>query len=352
MKSKRHYLLITISIHLLFWIMLSVLIVLVFVRAISDFEIAIGAGTISIIGFVMLVYGHLFWLLPKYFKTKKYHFYISGLLILVLLTSAFRFFAGQFLASHMNWNIETAFTPSFFGTMFFSGFFILMLSLPLWLVDSWFKKGELEQELKTYQLEAELRFLKAQVNPHFLFNALNNIYSLSFTESKKTPEMILKLSDMMSYMLYDCKSEQVKLTSEIEYLHNYIVFQQLKKDGEYNIEFKTSGDLDYLYITPMLFIPFFENAFKHGNLNNTQEGWMKSYLKVENNNLQFQMSNSFEQKHKKAAKSGVGLENIRERLLLLFPNQHEFNIESDENIFKIDLTLKLASEIALIKAST
>ena len=344
MKSQSNYLFITISIHLLFWIMLSVLVVLVFVRAIGDFNAGIGAGTVSVIGFGMLVYGHLFWLLPKYFKTQKYLFYILGLLGLVLLTSLFRFFIGQVLVNYMDWNLETAFTPSFFGTMFFSGFFILMLSLPLWLVDNWFKKGELEQELKTYQLEAELRFLKAQVNPHFLFNALNNIYSLSFTQSQKTPEMILKLSDMMSYMLYDCKSEQVKLSAEIEYLQNYIELQQLKKDGEYNIEFKISGKSNNIYITPMLFIPFFENAFKHGNLNNTKKGWMKSFLKVENDILRFEMSNSFEEKQTNSIKSGVGLENVRERLLLLFPNRHQLHIQSDENIFKVDLTLKLASE--------
>ncbi|MEZ4930618.1 MAG: histidine kinase [Saprospiraceae bacterium] len=150
----------------------------------------------------------------------------------------------------------------------------------------------METEFRTHQLEAELRFLKAQVNPHFLFNALNNIYSLSFTESKKAPEMILKLSDMMSYMLYDCKSEQVKLSAEINYLKNYIDLQQLKKEGELNIDFNIKGNVSNAFISPMLFIPFFENAFKHGNLEDTENGWLKSKLKMENGILDFHIANS------------------------------------------------------------
>jgi sensor histidine kinase YesM len=341
MKKINNYQLITISIHLLFWLMLLILMILVLFRALGELNIAIGAAVINLIGFGALVYSSLLWLTPKYFKTKQYWRLTLGVFILLILTSAFRFFIGELFVTIVGSDVQEVFTPSYFGVMFFSGIFILMLSLPLWLIDNWFKKGELEQELKTYQLEAELRFLKAQVNPHFLFNALNNIYSLSFTESKKTPEMILKLSDMMSYMLYDCKSEKVKLVSEIKYLHNYIALQQLKKDGEFNIEFNTSGDLERVMITPMLFIPFFENAFKHGNLDNTRKGWMKSELIINDGILVFNMSNTYEPTRKKSEKSGVGLENIRERLHLLYPNLHHININSNDQIFHIDLKINI-----------
>jgi LytS/YehU family sensor histidine kinase len=228
--------------------------------------------------------------------------------------------------------------------MIFGGAFLLFLSLPLRLINNWFKKQELEQALKTLQLEAELRFLKAQVNPHFLFNALNNIYALSFTESKQAPSMILKLSEMMSYMLYDCKSELVPLQSEIAYLHNVLALQQLKKEGEMQVEFHVSKDIQPQQITPMLFIPFFENAFKHGNLEDIKNGWLKAQLYEERGKIHFSISNSYlERDPKEVAKGGVGLTNIRQRLTLLYPNKHSLTMRQTQGVFTAQLQLELSS---------
>lgn len=237
--------------------------------------------------------------------------------------------------------VEEMFTPTYFGSMFFAGTFFLLVSIPLGLVDNWLKKIALEKQLKTHQLEAELRFLKAQVNPHFLFNALNNIYSLSFTESKKAPEMILKLSDMMSYMLYDCKQEQVSLAAEVAYLKNYLDLQQLKKEGELNIDFQIKGNVNTTLITPMLFIPLFENAFKHGNLEDTQQGWLKSELECREHDLRFSISNSKRIESKKRAKGGVGLENLKARLELIFPARHQLKIESTAEAYKVFLSINI-----------
>ena len=154
--------------------------------------------------------------------------------------------------------------------------------------------------------------------------------------------MILKLSDMMSYMLYDCKSEQVKLEDEVTYLRNYIDLQQLKKDGELQVDFQVFGDTTGIQVTPMLFIPFFENAFKHGNLEDTEKGWLKSTLQVEDKMLTFELANTFRQKSQKLVKGGVGLENIQARLQLLYPTNHIYTQQSANNIFSIHLQLNLA----------
>ena len=329
------------GIHLLFWSLLTVVIAFILHQVLENKLTIMVGTTVNICGFLLLVYGHLLYLLPKYFDKRKYLEYAVGTVSLLTATSLVRYFIGWGLVVEMQLGIEERFTPTYLGSMFFGGAFILLISIPLRLIDNWFKKRELEKELKTHQLEAELRFLKAQVNPHFLFNALNNIYSLSFTESKKTPEMILKLSDMMSYMLYDCKSEQVKLSLEIDYLKNYIALQQLKKDGEFNIDFKIEGDVSNVRITPMLFIPFFENAFKHGNLEDTEIGWLKSNLNMENGILEFQISNTTKTGNIKKEKGGVGLENIKDRLRLLFPKRHELKIEQDKGMFSVNLKIDL-----------
>ncbi|MDW3651995.1 MAG: sensor histidine kinase [Bacteroidia bacterium] len=328
-------------IHLSFWVMLTVLISFIFNGFVEDIGILIWSVSINLIGFILLVYVNLYLLLPRFFDKELYREYALWLLVLLIVSAVIRFYIGWGLMSWMDSELLKIFDPKFFGSMIVNGAFLLFVSIPLRMVGTWIKRKELEQEIKTQQLEAELRFLKAQVNPHFLFNALNNIYSLSFTGSDKAPEMILKLSDMMSYMLYDCKSEQVLLSAELAYLRNYIELQQLKKDGELNIEFKLMGDPGGLLITPMLFIPFFENSFKHGNLEDLEHGWMKGHLKIEKEGLKFHMSNSYCPGKKESEKGGVGLENIRERLALLFPEKHELDIQQNENIYRVDLSIKI-----------
>lgn len=297
---------------------------------------------VNLTGLIVLTYVHLWYLLPRFYDEEKYLTYGLATLVILILTSLFRFFLGWELVDILGWEFESEFNPDYFMGMVLTGGFILLITIPLRLIENYFKKEELEQELKTQQLEAELRFLKAQVNPHFLFNALNNIYSLSFTNSSQTPEMILKLSDMMSYMLYDCKTEKVKLTAEINYLRNFITLQQLKKDGELNVEFLTKGDFSGIQITPMLFIPFFENAFKHGNLEDTHNGWLKSKMKVENGSLFFSIKNTALREKPKSEKGGVGLENVRERLNLLYPDRHNLKIEKRENIFNVEIEIQLS----------
>lgn len=342
MQSPVHYRQWIWGIHLLFWILMAALLFLALSFVLGNPTYAVGGVIANLLGFMVLVYVHLHLLLPRWFDRGKYLPYALALVALLLFTSGIRFFVGWGMVNQLQWDIESLFTPNYFGSMVFTGTFFLLISIPLRLIENWFKKRELEQELKTHQLEAELRFLKAQVNPHFLFNALNNIYALSFTESKKAPEMILKLSDMMSYMLYDCKNDQVALSAEVNYLKNYIDLQQLKKEGELNITFEAQGDFTGIQITPMLFIPFFENAFKHGNLEDTANGWLDSSLLVDGGRLKFTITNTKPALAREHEKGGVGLDNIRQRLNLLYPERHELHIQSGEGEYAVNLQIKLS----------
>jgi sensor histidine kinase YesM len=327
--------------HLLFWVLFGGIMLIIYSGFVGGYLKALAPTLVNIAGLIILTYVHLWYLLPQFFNKKNYLVYGVLVFVLLLLTTLFRFIVGWELVRILGWEMSREFTPNYFVGMMVTGLFIILITIPLRLIENYFKKEELEQELKTQQLEAELRFLKAQVNPHFLFNALNNIYSLSFTNSSQTPEMILKLSDMMSYMLYDCKTEKVKLTSEINYLRNFIALQQLKKDGELNVEFLTKGEFSNINITPMLFIPFFENAFKHGNLEDTKNGWLQSEMKVENGKLFFSIKNTTPRDKLKREKGGVGLENVRERLNLLYPERHKLKIEKKENVFNVELEIQL-----------
>lgn len=194
--------------------------------------------------------------------------------------------------------------------------------------------------------EAQLQLLKAQLNPHFLFNTLNNLYGLSVVKSDKLPNLMLKLSDLLRYSLYDTKDKFVPLEKELTYLENYMSLENIRLEDQTDIEFHNTVNVASKQIAPMLLIVFVENAFKH--LGNNTEG--KSYVtvnvEVENDTLKLNCRNSFDTSAKSSdnmekGKSGIGLQNAKKRLALIYPEQHELKITENENDFVVELNLQL-----------
>lgn len=206
------------------------------------------------------------------------------------------------------------------------------------------RQQQLQQEqeasvLKSENLETELKFLKSQINPHFLFNALNNIYTLTYIKDKEAPGMILRLSDMLRYILYDCTSEDVSIAKEIDYLKNYIELQQLKAD---DIDIKVTIDEfgSGVTIAPMLLVPFVENSFKHSKIEDTKEGWITVELIRQAQQICFRVCNSKPSKEfTKDKVGGIGLQNVKRRLELLYPQRHHLQIEEEEDSFRVTLYL-------------
>ena len=194
--------------------------------------------------------------------------------------------------------------------------------------------------MKSETLEAEMKFLKLQTNPHFLFNSLNNIYALAYTNSPKAPEMIMKLSEMLRYVLYESNEKKVPLSKEIDYIANFISFQLLKIEGEANI----TVDLDNVdanaEVEPMLFIPFIENSFKHSKIENTEKGWVNIRLSSQDNRIELVVSNSKPPgDFAKDKTGGIGLANVKKRLQLLYPGKHELAVEEKEQSFDVHLII-------------
>ena len=197
-----------------------------------------------------------------------------------------------------------------------------------------------EIDLTHQNIEFEMKFLKSQINPHFLFNALNNIYALSIIKSERTPGMILMLSDMLRFTLYDSESKKVKLKREIEYINNFIEFQKLKTDSDLNIKMDSSNCNDEFLIEPMLLIPFIENSFKHGNIDNPKKGWLTVDIKTLGPILVFQVKNSLPAiAINKDVVGGIGVENVRKRLDILYPGRYEMNIDVSDEAFSVYLKI-------------
>jgi LytS/YehU family sensor histidine kinase len=204
----------------------------------------------------------------------------------------------------------------------------------------WVKTSQKQMELERQKQMSELALLRSQINPHFLFNTLNNIYSLVYQKSEKAPQVVLKLSEIMRYMLYESNTEKVLLSKEIEYLKGFIEIQKLRLKNEDAIKFEIKGNIENVFIAPMLLIPFVENAFKHGDKG--AENIINIKLSIENKTLVFEVINpvkNIEPIYKDNA-HGIGLQNIQRRLNLIYPSTHLLEIKKQNDLFKVTLKIE------------
>ncbi|SHJ76586.1 sensor histidine kinase [Pseudozobellia thermophila] len=204
------------------------------------------------------------------------------------------------------------------------------------------KKEEETIRNRNENLQMELKFLKSQINPHFLFNALNNIYALSVIDSNRTQESIGTLSDMLRYVLYECEQPVVPIKKEIAYIRNYLDLFQLKSSKPFTI--KTDFQVADLSvgIAPMLFIPFVENALKHGNIDHVADGYLEIKVHSDTEGIDFFVGNSVSERPvQKDAVGGIGLENVKKRLEILYPKNHRLNIEKTPKSYTVNLSIRL-----------
>lgn len=213
------------------------------------------------------------------------------------------------------------------------------------IVRSYNRNTQLQQqkmEIEIQNVNIEKDFLKSQLNPHFLFNTLNNLYGLSVKKDDSAPDVILNLSEMMSYTLYESNSEKATLEKELDFIRNYFELEKMRYPKDKNITLEMAGEdqTKGLYIAPLLTFTLIENAFKYG-LKNLDNQFIKLKVKVENNVFFFALENDFEHSEIKKKFGGIGLENIRKRLHLLYRNQHDLKVITLENSFKVELKINL-----------
>lgn len=304
-------------------------------------------GFLNYIIFFTIVY----LIIPRFLPTRKYSFMVMGTVILIFLIGQLKYyfvtlprFDYVFVSFYKEGEppIPVYYTyVQYMQKIFFTGLFVSLLGYGWGLTINWFKSEKHRKELESKQLSAELSFLRMQVNPHFLFNSLNSIYSLALKNSEHTPEATLKLSEMMRYMLYETEDEEhkVRLDKEIDYLSNYIGLQKIRFSQSLQVEFGVIGNTKGKKIVPLILIPFVENGFKHGVLNDATFP-LQIQIIIEGDKLIFMVKNK-KSVHNKDATGGVGLENVKKRLKLLYPGKHNLSIDQDDEKYKTELTLFL-----------
>ncbi|HLF34724.1 MAG TPA: histidine kinase [Cyclobacteriaceae bacterium] len=204
------------------------------------------------------------------------------------------------------------------------------------------KSEERNLKLLQQKTEAELKFLKSQINPHFLFNTLNNLYSLALDKSDKAPEVVLKLSELLSFILYDCRAERIPLVKEIEQMENYISLEELRYDKKVSINKEIQPGIDDLKILPLIFLPLMENCFKHGIKPSVKKGWIRYSIQFKDETLFVNIGNSIPSKPDfENRETGIGLENLKNRLSLYYGENYALSYQRNKEDFTVRLEIKI-----------
>lgn len=290
----------------------------------------------SFLGVFYLAYS-LF--IPQYLVKKEYLKFTLGLIAILVGFTLYFTLVPWFVSSvlHIKFHVFVK------GWWYAATGYALALGLAgtcLRLFVQWFQDAQDKVELEKQNFKSELSLLKNQLNPHFLFNTLNNIDSLILENSPNASLALNKLSDIMRYMVYDSENEFVPLKDEISYLENYIALQKLRLENEHTIQLSITGNPTNKQIAPMLFIPYVENAFKHSSLKGKIDNSIVISLDIQKNEVSFHCINP-KADIQKDKSSGIGLELVQKRLDLIYKNKYTLSIENSENEFTVKLTIKL-----------
>lgn len=279
-------------------------------------------------------------LVPKLLKQKGVILYLLGALTMIGIT--YPVVAQLLIWLPLNTRLGRAIIESnpFDFENAFGAMGIVFLSLPVVLALQWSRQNSRIISLEKEKAETELDLLKQQLNPHFFFNTLNNLYALSLQQSKQTPESILQLSELMRYVIYKAKEPAVKVQEEVKYLEDYMQLQQIRLKRKPDIQFNQEITIDSPPIAPLLLMVLVENAFKHGIEPAEEKAFVHLSLHTTANRLQFSCVNSFEQDIEKEA--GIGLANLQRRLALLYPGKHRLRTGIENHTFKAELELDLS----------
>jgi two-component system, LytTR family, sensor kinase len=308
----------------------------------------------------LLFYFVAFFIIPKMASLPRRWFWIvAASMLLAIIVTYLKFCLKGYFDSYIYNKIyqfqkyplrAPVFDPDPFGYLFgryfqlnvLTNISVVVVAFAYRLLLLWFQQEKLRKELENQKLKAELSFLKMQVNPHFLFNALNNIYSLSVMEkSKKTGDSIIKLSELMRYVIYEKEDEEnkVSLNKEIRHINSFIDLEKLRHSGDINVNFSIEGETNDKRVAPLLLFPLIENAFKHGILSDPQKP-VNIHLHINDQHLNFSIEN-FNNGHLKDEVGGIGLPNVQKRLELLYGKKYSLDVKNTEDKFLVNLQLPL-----------
>ena len=298
---------------------------------------------ISLFFYILVVYINIGYLIPRFLNQKNFMTYVLLLLTMVAVLTPIKVMMLYLTYEEVE--------PREMLVMNQQNIFLVLFTIAggttiIKIISDWQRHQRDRKELETQRMQSEIKFLKSQINPHFLFNTLNSLYALTLKKSDKAPEIVIKLSEMMRYMLYESNERRVPLQKEVNYIQNYLALEALRQSGQADIRFNVEGQITDQTIAPLIFIPFLENSFKHGLNHQISDGYVHVNMKVLDNKLLLRILNSKPAQPplpSEKTSGGIGLANVQRRLNLLYPNQYKLDIEDNDKEHIVELSLALTA---------
>ncbi len=304
-------------------------------------ELAFIVTLIKVADIALLVYTTNYLLIPFLLYKKKYLLFAVAFIAIVFISSILKMnLLGRMLNNYALINWTENFKERLYDNIL-PHFFLVIAGAAIKLM---FDNGKLQQrmaEAAKEKSEAELNFLKSQINPHFIFNSLNAVYFLINKENALARDALHKFSDMLRYQLYEMNGDKIPVEKEIRYLKDYMDLQQLRKDEKYSVQFNCSPEVKNFTIEPLLLIPFVENAFKHISHHSEGDNYVKANMNKSNETFFFTIENSTDGNKVKEQNGGIGLNNVKRRLALLYPAKHDLLITETDEKYSVQLNINL-----------
>lgn len=334
--------------HIVFW---AVYFIFNFLRWGSYYNDYLYSLKSNLLGFpihIILTYYTIYFLIPKFIYNRKIFTFILVLIPSIFIMVTLKYLLTYFLISNDVWpeGPEThSLTLNYTVVMMLGELYVITFVASIKLTIDWLRESGRVARLQKEQLETELKFLRAQISPHFFFNTLNNIYSLSLEKSDKAPETIIKLSDLMRYVLYETKNRNQSLRKEIVFIKNYLDLEKIRYNENLQLDLEVTGDPKGKKIAPMLLVHFIENAFKHGANKNIGKVKIDIKIRIKEEFLYFRISNTKPKIHGQNLKKhsgGIGLPNVEKRLKLRYGEaEYKLDIHEESEEYIVNLKLKL-----------
>ena len=334
--------------HIIFWLSYFTFNVIRWGSYFNDYWYSLKSNLVEFPLHILLVYINIYYLIPKFIlKRQQYLQYVLSLSFWLGVVYVLRTGLNYYLVTQNIWpeaeGTQSAFTFNHVVAVVLGELYVVALATAIKLIVDWVSAKRNVDELRRNQLRLELDLLKSQIQPHFFFNTLNNLYALTLEKSDVAPSVVLKLSDIMQYVLYDVKEPAIRLIQEIEYVQNYLDLERLRFGDGIETETKIVGDIESIEVPPLLFLPFIENCFKHGSKKEGKIEVVIGFENVDHRWLHFSVKNSIDEEgtEKVKKKHGIGIKNVERRLELLYSNNFELKSAVEGNYYFVSLKIPI-----------
>lgn len=333
---------IPIKYHFIFWLIYFVFNFLRFAAINNDYWYSLKSNLVEFPLNISITYFTIYYLIPRYILKKKY---LQFVLLFTLSLALFYFIRtglNYILVTESIWpeaqGNQEPFTAIHVVESMIGAIYVVALVSAIKLTYDWANEKKRNDDLQRVQLETELNFLKSQIQPHFFFNTLNNLYALVIKQSPNAANVVMKLSEIMQYVLYEVKEPKISLMKSINYLYSYLELEKLRYGERVKSEINIEGNIDDIEIPPLLFLPFIENCFKHGTRHHEDINVFIDFV-VKDNFLYFTVRNNYVKNKDDVPKHGIGIENVKRRLQLLYGSAYSLKTKSKGNVYTVNLKL-------------